>query len=99
MAAHDALEFVQFLDGDCVMSPDWLERACESMDADASRAVVVGRLEERRPDASIYNRMCALEWKSPEGDLVNFGMIGGIMFVRVLVFERLSGVFLPKISW
>ena len=73
------------------MAYDWLEHACQSMDADASRAIVLGRLEERCPDASIYNRLCALEWKSPVGDLANFGALGGIMFVRISVFERLNG--------
>lgn len=89
--AHPALAFVQFLDGDCTLLPGWLERACESMDSDGARAVVIGQLVERRPDASIYNHLCALEWKSPEGELGNSGMLGGIMFVRTSVFARLNG--------
>jgi len=91
VGAHPQLEYVQFVDGDCILFPQWLERACSAMDADSARAIVVGRLEERRPDVSIYNRLCAMEWKSPEGELSNFGMIGGIMLVRALVFERMKG--------
>lgn len=91
MGTHPALEFVQFVDGDCTLLPGWLERACESIDADGTRAVVIGRLVERRPDASIYNHLCALEWKSPDGELGNSGMLGGIMFVRTSVFARLNG--------
>lgn len=91
VGAYPALGLVQFVDGDCTLSPEWLDHACEAMDADSSRAVVIGRLLERRPDASIYNRLCALEWNSPDGDLSNFGMLGGIMLVRTAVFARLNG--------
>ena len=61
------------------------------MDADPARSVVIGALQERHPEASIYNRLCALEWKSPPGDLRNFGALGGIMLVRATVFSRLGG--------
>ena len=91
MAGHPELAYVQFIDADCTLLPHWIEAACESMDADTSRAVVIGPLRERRPEASVYNRLCALEWKSPPGDLTNFGMLGGIMFVRAPVFARLDG--------
>jgi GT2 family glycosyltransferase len=91
VGAHPGLELVQFLDGDCTLRPDWPMHACAAMDADSGRAVVIGRLEERHPEASIYNRLCALEWKSPPGDLSNFGALGGIMMVRRTVFARLGG--------
>ena len=88
---HPALDFVQFLDGDCTLMPGWLASACAAIGSDPARAVVVGPLSERRPEASTYNRLCALEWKSPAGDLTNFGALGGIMLVRAAAFARLSG--------
>jgi len=91
MAEQPQLSYVQFLDGDCTLLPQWLEHACEAMDAAPARAVVIGPLRERRPDASVYNRLCALEWSSPPGDLSNFGALGGIMLVRAEVFSRLGG--------
>jgi len=91
MHAHPEIAFVQFVDGDCTLLPGWLERACEAVDADGARAVVIGRLVELRPEASIYNHLCALEWQSPDGELGNSGMLGGIMFVRTSVFARLNG--------
>ena len=92
LMAHDpALRCVQFLDGDCTLLPDWLESAGHAMDAEPRRAVVIGPLQERRPEASVYNRLCAMEWKSPAGDLTNFGALGGIMLVRAEVFARLGG--------
>jgi len=90
MAAH-AVDQVQFLDGDCTLLPGWLEAAQAAMDADPQRAIVIGPLRERHPDASVYNRMCALEWKSAPGDLANFGSLGGIMFVRADLFAQLRG--------
>jgi len=89
--AHPQTQFVQFLDGDCTLLPGWLDAARHAMDADRRRAIVLGPLCERRPQASIYNRLCALEWKSPAGDLRNFGALGGIMLVRAAAFVQLGG--------
>jgi glycosyltransferase involved in cell wall biosynthesis len=85
------VEFVQFIDGDCTLASGWLRAAVEAMDARANVAVVVGHLAERHPDASIYNRLCALEWSSSPGDFQNFGALGGIMLVRASVFASLNG--------
>ncbi len=82
---------VQFLDGDCTLLTGWLEAAEAAIDADPRRAIVIGPLQERHPEASVYNRMCALEWKSPAGDLADFGSLGGIMFIRADVFASLHG--------
>jgi GT2 family glycosyltransferase len=91
LAACPETAFVQFLDGDCTLLPGWLKAAERALEDDLKRAVVTGFLQERRPEASIYNRLCALEWKAPAGDLANFGALGGIMVVRSDVFARLGG--------
>lgn len=88
---YPALQFVQFVDGDCVLSEGWLDAAQKSMLRDRKRAVIVGHLQECNPDASVYNRLCAMEWKSPPGDLKNFGALGGIFMVRTNVFRALNG--------
>lgn len=86
-----SLEFVQFVDGDCVLSQGWLEAAKQSMLNDGKRAVIIGHLQECNPDSSVYNRLCSMEWKSAPGDLKNFGALGGIFMVRVDVFNALNG--------
>jgi len=91
LAARPGLRLIQFLDGDCTLLPGWLDAAADAMAADAARAVVVGPLRERHPEASDYNRLCALEWRSTPGDLANFGALGGIMLVRADVFARVGG--------
>ena len=91
LAARPELRLIQFLDGDCTLLPGWLEAAAEAMAANPARAVVVGPLRERHPEASDYNRLCALEWRSTPGDLTNFGALGGIMLVRADVFVEVGG--------
>ena len=91
LARHPVTAFVQFLDGDCTLLAGWLDAAVRAIREDPKRAVVVGPLQERRPDASIYNRLCALEWRSPAGEISNFGALGGIMLVRASAFSQLGG--------
>jgi GT2 family glycosyltransferase len=88
---HPALAYVQFLDGDCIVARGWLDVAEAALRTDERCAVVFGHLEERSPQASIYNLLCALEWRSPSGPVANFGHLGGIMMVRRTVFEALGG--------
>jgi GT2 family glycosyltransferase len=88
---HAGIGAVQFLDGDCTLLPGWLAAASQAMSLDPRRAVVIGPLQERRPEASVYNRLCAMEWRSPAGELAHFGALGGIMFVRAEVFAALGG--------
>jgi GT2 family glycosyltransferase len=91
IAAHPSLAYVQFLDGDSIVAPGWLDAAEAALDANAGCAIVFGHLRERDPQSSVYNLLCALEWRSPSGPVANFGHLGGIMMVRRSVFEQLGG--------
>ena len=91
MTRQPETQLVQFIVGDCTLLPGWISSAAQAMEADPQRAVVIGPLQERNPNASIYNRLCSLEWKSLPGDLQNFGNLGGIMLVRASVFAELKG--------
>lgn len=88
--------FVQFVDGDCVLIPGWLENARNALDENLKRAAVIGHLLECNADSTIYNRLCALEWKSTPGDISNFGNIGGLLMIRADVFRSIGG-FNPSI--
>jgi GT2 family glycosyltransferase len=90
-ARYPGLVLVQFLDGDCVLDANWLATAQATLVGNAQYGIVVGQLAERYPDQSIYNRLCALEWKGPAGELTQWGEIGGIMAVRPQVFTQLNG--------
>jgi GT2 family glycosyltransferase len=81
-------EYVQFLDGDCEVAAGWLERAAKELDARPEVAAVCGRLRERFPEASIYNRLCDIEWDIPVGEIA---ACGGNMFARVAAVDGVGG--------
>jgi len=82
------LEFVQFLDGDCEVAPEWLERATEELDHRPELGAVCGRLRERYPEVSIYNRLCDIEWDIPLGVIKT---CGGNSFARVAAVSEVGG--------
>lgn len=82
--AHDP-EFVQFIDGDCLMVEGWLGFALEAMQADGQIGIVTGWRRELHPEASIYNDLCQHEWNRPAGEILT---CGGDMLVRRQVIEE-----------
>jgi GT2 family glycosyltransferase len=96
LRAGHAVRYVQFLDGDCTLLPGWIDAARTALDEDETLAAVMGHLEERDAQASPYNKLCALEWRSAPGTLEDCGQLGGISMMRVDVFLRLNG-FRPEV--
>jgi GT2 family glycosyltransferase len=88
MEQHADLEFVQFVDGDCELSEGWLERGLEALQHDPELAIVCGRRREIHPEASIYNRLCDLEWDSPAGET---RACGGDFLARTAAFAEVGG--------
>ncbi|MBN1491125.1 MAG: glycosyltransferase [Phycisphaerae bacterium] len=74
------LEFVQFVDGDCEMVEGWFEVGLQAMADRPDAAAVFGRVRERHPEASLYNRLCDLDWDRPLGAA---STCGGISLMRV----------------
>jgi GT2 family glycosyltransferase len=68
-----ALRYVQLVDADCVLAPGWLEAAVAELDASPHLAMVCGRRRELHPDASVFNRLCDMEWDTPVGDASSCG--------------------------
>ncbi len=82
------LQAIQFIDGDCELSPAWLEDALDALAAHADVAAVAGRLRERHVDRSIYNQLCDIEWDTPVGEVRS---IGGIAMIRAAAFVAAGG--------
>jgi glycosyltransferase involved in cell wall biosynthesis len=82
------LEMVQFVDGDCEVDRDWLYHAQKELFADPKLAVVCGRRRERTPEASVYNRLCDLEWDTPVGVADS---CGGDALMRVEPIRAVDG--------
>lgn len=82
------LKYVQFVDGDCEVMPDWIGKGVDFLDTYPDVAVVSGRCRERHPDESIYNLMCDLEWNTPVGETK---ASGGNALVRIKAFQEVDG--------
>jgi GT2 family glycosyltransferase len=91
LQAFPATRFVQFLDGDCTLLPNWIESAAQALSEDSARAAVFGQLLERDAAATLYSRLCASEWRCPPGDLLQHGALVGISMIRADVFRELRG--------
>jgi len=68
-----AIGYVQFVDGDCEVDPNWIQAARAFLEGDRRAAVAFGRRRERFPDRSIYNRLCDVEWSVPAGETLSCG--------------------------
>ena len=87
------LEFVQFVDGDCMIDVAWLENAWRSMQTRPDVAIVFGRRRERNPGHSVYNALCDREWDGIAGKSLE---CGGDAFVRTQAFED-AGMYRPSL--
>lgn len=83
-----AVEFVQFVDGDCEVVQGWLATAVAFLQQHPEHAVVCGRRRERHPERSLYNRLCDQEWNTPVGDALS---CGGDALFRVAAFRAVGG--------
>ncbi len=80
--------FVQFLDGDCELQPDWIATARAALEAEPELAVVCGRRRERFPEASVFNRMIDDEWDTPIGEAI---ACGGDALMRRAALAEVGG--------
>ena len=87
-AALDDPQFVQFIDGDCALDPDWIDKGRSFLDAHPDHALATGWRSEMRPQDSVYNRLCDVEWHRPAGRILT---CGGDMMVRAEAFQGVGG--------
>jgi glycosyltransferase involved in cell wall biosynthesis len=85
------VNYALFLDGDCVLDPLFPAAATATFEQHPQCAIVTGHLSERHPEASVYNRLCSIEWRSPAGRIEDMNGLGGIMVVRVSAFHEVGG--------
>lgn len=85
---HTELEYIQFLDGDCELDPDFLEKALVHFQENTNVGIVVGRNRERFPEKTVYNSICDVEWNTPVGEIDG---CGGIFLIDRTTFESVDG--------
>ena len=81
-------QFVQFLDGDCILQPGWIEQALGFLREHPDIAIVCGRRFEADPGGSMFNAMCDSEWNTPVGQAEE---CGGDALVRCDAFDQVGG--------
>lgn len=89
VARHRPTPYVQFLDGDCILHPKWLEAGTSRLRTDPTVGVVAGRLSERRRERNVYHRLADMEWNEPPGEVE---ATGGNLLVRAEAWERAGGM-------
>ena len=75
------------------MIPGWVETAKQFLNSRRDIAAVAGRLRERHPDASVFNRLADAEWAVPAGEARS---CGGIAMMRLDAFASV-GLFDPSL--
>lgn len=88
IAANPAIEFIQFVDGDCEVAQEWIDKAYTFLKTSPDYAVVCGRRRERFPQYSVYNQLCDVEWNTQVGDAHS---CGGDALIRVSAFQSVNG--------
>ncbi len=80
--------YIQFLDGDCALTPSWTEIAAKHLDSRPDLCATFGRLRELNPAASIFNALANIEWNVPTGLADSFS---GVAMVRVTALQETTG--------
>lgn len=89
----DMPEYIQFIDGDCLLVPGWVDAALTHLEARPDLGIVTGWRSEIHRDVSVYNAICDFEWHRPAGPIES---CGGDMMVRAQAFLDLDG-FNPQV--
>jgi GT2 family glycosyltransferase len=82
------ITFIQFVDGDCEIVPDWIAKAVDFLCTHGDIAVACGRRRERYPERSVYNMLCDIDWDSAVGETK---ACGGDALMRIDAFEAVNG--------
>jgi GT2 family glycosyltransferase len=82
------LEYVQFLDGDCVLDPGWLACGERWLETHAETAAVWGSRRERCPNRSLFTMLTDLECDTP---LAGSNSFGSEALIRTASFSACCG--------
>ncbi len=86
---YPQLHYVQFVDGDCQLAPEWPQQAADFLARHPRIGVVWGQQREKYPQQSLYNRLCDLEWQQcPSGETQE---CGGNALIRVSALRQVRG--------
>lgn len=87
--------FIQFLDADTYLHPNWLKKAVSYLDSDV--AAISGILEERIPDRNVYHLVSNIDWRVTPftngwvGSTCEAKVFGGNVLIRREAIEIAGG--------
>lgn len=81
-------DYIQFLDGDCILREGWIDTGADFLDAHPDVAAVSGRNRERFPERSLYNALADIEWNTPVGQT---DASGGNVMMRSAALSEMGG--------
>ena len=87
-AGSNIPQFVQFMDGDCLLQDSWLPAALAHLEAHSNIAIVCGRRRERFPEVSVYNWLIDREWNTQTGEAK---ACGGDALMRMEALDQIGG--------
>ena len=87
------VRYINTIDGDCELDPNWIESGIAALEAAPDVGVVFGRNRERFPRASVYNRLCDDEWNVAIGEAKACG--GNALYRRAALSQ--VGAFDPSL--
>jgi glycosyltransferase involved in cell wall biosynthesis len=82
------IDYVQFIDGDCLLDPTWIPEAIAALDANAKLAGVCARRREIHTATSFYSRMIDIDWDIPPGEVP---FVGGDWLARWQAIREVGG--------
>lgn len=82
------LEYIQFIDGDCVLDSNWISTAETWLTTHPKTVAVCGRRRERSAKHSLYTKLSDIEWDAPVGTIKSFG---GDVLIRAKAFAQAGG--------
>ncbi|WP_404361161.1 glycosyltransferase family 2 protein [Methylotuvimicrobium sp. KM1] len=85
------LRYLQFVDGDTELYPDWLATAITHLDSHTCVGFVCGQLREKDRNSNIYRRLCDMEWRWEASGNAEPSTLGGIGLMRVSAFKQAGG--------
>lgn len=81
-------DFVQFIDGDCLLDDQWLRIGTDFLVQHENVGLVFGRRRERYPDRTIFNALCDREWDGSPGQMEE---CGGDILIRASALQEVGG--------
>ncbi len=82
------ITYVQVIDGDCEIRDGWISAAVEFLENHPDVAIVAGRLRERRPEVTVWNRLANAEWDQPPGQT---DAVAGTAVLRLTAIREVNG--------